>query len=178
MPERGLLWCFSWERNSFNHKLEEVTCAVDGWMLWAWLSISNIFQGKSPVWNVGDSVYNYYTHAHMLTLAGRWACSYLCVHRITLKLSSFIVPGVAAVGAGARKPWVQFSGPLLTYFETSVGHVTAVCCLPVCRRRCIASILLAHGGISSSRVCALLWGFSAEGGSTIPSNSQFTCAAK
>lgn len=67
-----------------------------------------------------------------------------------------VVPGVAVAGTGACKSLLQFSAPLLPYFETSAKQKTAVCYFPVCHRRCIASIWLAHCGISSSNVCTLL----------------------
>lgn len=90
-PERNLPWCFSWKTNTFNYKSEEVTCTVDGWMLWACLHTSNFFQAESLFWNVGDSVYYYYTHACMLTPAGKLVCCYLCGHGLTLKLSSLFL---------------------------------------------------------------------------------------
>lgn len=152
-PERNLPWCFSW-KNTFHYKSEEVTCTVDGWMLWACLHTSNFFQAESLFWNVGDSVYYYYTHACMLTPAGKLVCCYLCGHGLT---ETFIlVPGISVAGTGACKSLFQFSAPLLTYSETSAKQKTAVCCFPVCHRRCIASIWLAHCGISSSNVCTLL----------------------
>lgn len=177
-PGRELLWCFFWMRNTFSHKPEGVTCTVDGWMLWACLCISSFFHMKSHVWDVGDSVCNYYTHAYVLTRAGKLACCYICAHRIALKLPSFIVPGGVVAEADACKPKVQFFELLLTYFETSAGHVTAVHRSPGCHKRWIASILLAHCGISSSHACALLCDFPAEGGRTVSSNCQFTCAAQ